>query len=164
MSPGKIRWAVVALVLVLAGGPGPRAAEPEKDLVATAKAAGKFKTLLTAATEAGLVDTLKGGGPFTLFAPTDEAFAKIPEQSLNALLQDKAKLKEVLLYHVIKGDVMAADAVKLGSTKTALGQSILIRASGGKVMINDAQVTQADIKASNGVIHVIDTVLLPPAR
>ena len=130
-----------------------------QDIVETAKAAGSFNTLLTAATEAGLVDTLKGDGPFTVFAPTDEAFAKVPEETLNALLRDKAKLKEVLLYHVVQGKVMAADAVKLDSAKTVQGQPIMIKAQGGKVMINNAQVTPADIKASNGVIHVINSVL-----
>ncbi|HKM54507.1 MAG TPA: fasciclin domain-containing protein [Isosphaeraceae bacterium] len=163
MSLGNIRWAAAALVVVLASGPDVRAAEADKDIVETAKAAGSFNTLLTAATEAGLVDTLKGDGPFTMFAPTDEAFAKVPEEMLNALLRDKAKLKEVLLYHVVQGKVMAADAVKLDSAKTVQGQPIMIKAQGGKVMINNAQVTSADIKASNGVIHVINSVLLPPA-
>jgi uncharacterized surface protein with fasciclin (FAS1) repeats len=162
MSLGNIRWAAAALVVVLASGPDVRAAD--NDIVETAKAAGSFNTLLTAATEAGLVDTLKGDGPFTVFAPTDEAFAKVPEEMLNALLRDKAKLKEVLLYHVVQGKVMAADAVKLDSAKTVQGQPIMIKAQGGKVMINNAQVTPADIKASNGVIHVINSVLLPPAR
>jgi uncharacterized surface protein with fasciclin (FAS1) repeats len=164
MSLGNIRWAAAALVVVLASGPDVRAAEADKDIVETAKAAGSFNTLLTAATEAGLVDTLKGDGPFTVFAPTDEAFAKVPEEMLNAPLRDKAKLKEVLLYHVVQGKVMAADAVKLDSAKTVQGQPIMIKAQGGKVMINNAQVTPADIKASNGVIHVINSVLLPPAR
>jgi uncharacterized surface protein with fasciclin (FAS1) repeats len=164
MSLGNIRWAAAALVVVLASGPDVRAAEADKDIVETAEAAGSFNTLLTAATEAGLVDTLKGDGPFTVFAPTDEAFAKVPEEMLNALLRDKAKLKEVLLYHVVQGKVMAADAVKLDSANTVQGQPIMIKAQGGKVMINNAQVTPADIKASNGVIHVINSVLLPPAR
>jgi uncharacterized surface protein with fasciclin (FAS1) repeats len=160
----KIRWAAAALVLVLVGGTRLQAAEAEKDIVETAKAAGSFNTLLTAATEAGLVDTLKGEGPFTVFAPTDEAFAKVPEEKLNALLRDKAKLKEVLLYHVVQGKVMAADAAKLDSARTAQGQSFMIQARGGKVMIDKATVTKADIQASNGVIHVIDSVLLPPAK
>ena len=164
MSLGNIRWAAAALVVVLASGPDVRAAEADKDIVETAKTAGSFNTLLTAATEAGLVDTLKGDGPFTVFAPTDEAFAKVPEEMLNALLRDKAKLKEVLLYHVVQGKVMAADAVKLDSAKTVQGQPIMIKAQGGKVMINDTQVTPADIKASNGVIHLINSVILLPAR
>lgn len=158
------RWAAAALVVVLASGAGTRAAQEDKDLVETAKAAGAFETLLTAATKAGLVETLKGDGPLTLFAPTDEAFAKVPEARLNALLQDEEKLKEVLLYHVVKGKVMAADAAKLESAATVQGQPFTIEARGGKVMINDAQVTKADVQASNGVIHVIDTVLMPPAK
>jgi uncharacterized surface protein with fasciclin (FAS1) repeats len=153
-----------AVVVVLASGLGIRADAAEKDLVETAKAAGQFGTLLTAATKAGLVDTLKADGPFTLFAPTDEAFAKVPKETLDALLQDKAKLKEVLLYHVVRGKVMAADAVKLDSVKTVQGRPFTIEARGGKVMINNAQVIKADIGASNGVIHVVDTVLLPPAE
>jgi uncharacterized surface protein with fasciclin (FAS1) repeats len=163
MSLGQSRW-TAALVVVLASGLGFGAARADEDIVDTAKAAGSFHTLLTAATKAGLVDTLKGKGPFTVFAPTDEAFAKIPQETLNGLLQDKAKLKEVLLYHVVKGKVMAADAAKLDSAKTVQGKPITIKARGGKVMINDAEVTKADIKTSNGVIHVIDTVLLPPAK
>ena len=161
MSTRGIRWG--ALVVAMAGCAVARAAEGQ-DIVDTAKAAGSFNTLLKAATAAGLVDTLKGEGPFTVFAPTDEAFAKVPAETLNALLADKEKLKAVLLYHVVKGKVMAADAVKLDSAKTVEGDPIAIRTEGGKVMINNAQVTQADVKASNGVIHVIDAVLLPPSR
>jgi len=149
-----------AVLVVLASGV--RAAD--KDIVETAQAAGSFKTLLTAATEAGLVDTLKGDGPLTVFAPTDEAFAKVPAATLNALLQDKAKLKQVLLYHVVPGKVMAADAVKLDSATTAQGPPFTIEVQGSKVMINNAQVIKTDIEASNGVIHVIDAVLLPPAK
>src|SRR3954453_7999075 len=111
MSLGSFRWAV-ALVVVLVSSPGIRAAQADKDIVETAQAAGSFNTLLTAATKAGLVDTLKGDGPFPVFPPTDDAFAKVPKAALNALLQDKAKLKEVLLYHVVPAKVMAADAVK----------------------------------------------------
>src|SRR4051794_7801267 len=161
MSLSNFRWAAAALVVVLANGPGVGAARADQDIVETAQAAGSFNTLLTAATKAGLVDTLKGAGPFTVFAPTDEAFAKVPKETLNALLQDKAKLKEVLLYHVVQGKVMAANAVKLDSAKTVQGQAFTIKAQGGKVMINNAQVIKADIETSNGVIHVIDTVLLP---
>jgi uncharacterized surface protein with fasciclin (FAS1) repeats len=161
MGMTKFAWAS-ALVVVLTSGLRVQAAD--KDIVETAKAAGSFNTLLTAATKAGLVDTLKSDGPFTLFAPTDEAFARVPKATLDALLQDKARLKEVLLYHVVSGNVMAADAVKLDSAKTVQGQPIRINAGGGKVMINNAQVVQPDIKTSNGVIHVIDAVLLPPTK
>jgi uncharacterized surface protein with fasciclin (FAS1) repeats len=164
MSLGKLRHAAVVLAVVLASGAGMAQAQADKDIVETAQAAGQFNTLLTAATQAGLVDTLQGDGPLTVFAPTDEAFAKVPEETLAALLRDQAKLKEVLLYHVVPGKVMAADAVKLDSAETVQGQPFTIQARGGKVMINDAQVIQADIAARNGVIHVIDAVLLPPAQ
>lgn len=135
-----------------------------KDIVDTALADGRFKTLVAAVQAAGLVDTLKGEGPFTVFAPTDEAFAKLPAGTVEALLKDPAKLKDILLYHVVAGNVMAADAAKLTSANTVQGQAITIKAEGGKVMINDATVIIADVKASNGVIHVIDTVLLPPSK
>ena len=131
----------------------------DKDIVDTAVAAGSFKTLVTAVQAAGLVDTLKGEGPFTVFAPTDAAFAKIPKDQLNALLADKAMLTKVLTYHVVAGKVMAAD-VKAGMVPTVAGQSIDVTTNYG-VKINDAKVVKTDIMASNGVIHVIDTVLMP---
>jgi len=130
-----------------------------KDIVETAVAAGNFKTLATALQAAGLIETLKGKGPFTVFAPTDAAFAKIPKADLDALLKDKAKLSAVLTYHVVPGKVMAKD-VKAGMVKTVQGSDITIATTGG-VMVNNAKVTATDINASNGVIHVIDTVLLP---
>ena len=132
-----------------------------KDIVDTAVAAGNFKTLATALQAAGLVDTLKGPGPFTVFAPTDAAFAKIPKADLDALLKDKAKLTAVLTYHVVPGKVMAAD-VKAGPVKTVQGGSLTVATMGG-VTVNQAKVTATDIVADNGVIHVIDTVLLPKA-
>ena len=134
-----------------------------KDIVDTAVAAGNFKTLATALQAAGLVDTLKGKGPFTVFAPTDAAFAKIPKADLDALLADKAKLTAVLTYHVVAGKVLAADVVKLKSAKTVQGGEVRIDASNG-VTVNGARVVKTDITASNGVIHVIDTVILPPAK
>ncbi len=134
-----------------------------KDIVDTAVADGRFKTLVAAAQAAGLVDTLKGKGPFTVFAPSDDAFAKLPAGTVDGLLKDPAKLKDILLYHVVAGNVMAADAAKLTSANTVQGQPIAIKVDGNKVMINDALVTIADIKTSNGVIHVIDKVILPPA-
>jgi uncharacterized surface protein with fasciclin (FAS1) repeats len=134
-----------------------------KDIVETAVAAGSFKTLATALQAAGLIETLKGPGPFTVFAPTDEAFAKIPKADLDALLKDKAKLTAVLTYHVVAGKVMAADVVKLQSAKTVQGSSVKVRVAGGKVMIDGATVVTTDIGASNGVIHVVDSVILPPA-
>ena len=142
----------------------PAAAPAAKDIVDTAVADGRFKTLVAAVQAAGLVETLKGKGPFTVFAPTDEAFAKLPAGTVEGLLKEPAKLKDILLYHVVAGNVMAADAAKLTSANTVLGQPIAIKAEGGKVKINDATVTIADIKTSNGVIHVIDKVILPPAK
>ena len=130
-----------------------------KDIVDTAVAAGNFKTLATALTAAGLVDTLKGKGPFTVFAPTDAAFAKIPKADLDALLKDKAKLTAVLTYHVVPGKVMAAD-VKAGKVKTVQGSELTISTTGG-VMVDKAKVTATDIVANNGVIHVIDSVIMP---
>lgn len=133
----------------------------EKDIVDTAVAAGSFKTLVKLVTEAGLVDTLKGAGPFTVFAPTDAAFAKVPKATLAKLGKDKALLKKVLLYHVVAGSVKAADVVKLTSAKTVEGAKVTIKVSGKNVMINKAKVVKADVVASNGVIHVIDAVLIP---
>jgi uncharacterized surface protein with fasciclin (FAS1) repeats len=130
-----------------------------KDIVETAVAAGDFKTLATALGAAGLVDTLKGKGPFTVFAPTDAAFAKIPKADLDALLKDKAKLTAVLTYHVVPGKVMAAD-VKAGAVKTVQGSNLTVTTAGG-VKVNNANVVKTDIAASNGVIHVIDTVVIP---
>jgi uncharacterized surface protein with fasciclin (FAS1) repeats len=130
-----------------------------KDIVDTAVAAGSFKTLATALGAAGLVDTLKGKGPFTVFAPTDEAFAKIPKADLDALLKDKAKLTAVLTYHVVPGKVMAAD-VKAGKVKTVQGSELTVTTMGG-VQVDGAKVVKTDITADNGVIHVIDTVVIP---
>jgi len=130
------------------------------DIVDTAVGAGQFKTLAKALNAAGLVDTLKGPGPFTVFAPTDEAFSKIPADKLNALLADKAALTKVLTYHVVAGKVLAAD-VKTGMVKTVEGQSLNVHVSPMGVMVNDAKVIKTDIMASNGVIHVIDSVVLP---
>ena len=137
----------------------------EKDIVDTAVAA-KFKTLVAAVKAADLVDTLKGEGPFTVFAPTDEAFAKLPKGTLEELLkpENKDKLKAILTYHVVSGKVMAADVVKIDGKKvqTVQGSPVAIKVDGGTVMVGKATVTKADIPTSNGVIHVIDTVLLPP--
>ena len=129
------------------------------DIVDTAVSAGSFKTLVAAVQQAGLVDTLKGSGPFTVFAPTDEAFAKIPKAKLDALLNDKAALTKVLTYHVVPAKVMAKD-VRAGKVTTVEGQQLTVRTQGG-VMVDTAQVVKADIAADNGVIHVIDHVLMP---
>jgi uncharacterized surface protein with fasciclin (FAS1) repeats len=147
---------LIALSALLAATVGAQA----RDIVDTAVSAGQFKTLATALQAAGLVDTLKGPGPFTVFAPTDEAFAKIPKAQLDALLADKAKLTAVLTYHVVPGKVMAAD-VKPGKIKTVQGKELNVATSGG-VMVNQAKVTKTDIAADNGVIHVIDSVVMPP--
>jgi uncharacterized surface protein with fasciclin (FAS1) repeats len=130
-----------------------------KDIVDTAVAAGNFKTLATALQTAGLIETLKGKGPFTVFAPTDAAFAKVPKADLDALLADKAKLTAVLTYHVVPGKVMAKD-VKAGMVKTVQGSELTISTKGG-VMVDAAKVTKTDIVADNGVIHVIDSVVMP---
>ncbi len=135
-----------------------------KDIVDTAIEAGSFKTLASALTAAGLVDTLKGEGPFTVFAPTDDAFAALPAGTLEELLkpENKEKLTGILTYHVVPGKVMAAD-VKPGSVKTVNGAEITVKSDYGKVMVDNANVTKTDIIASNGVIHVIDAVILPKA-
>ena len=130
-----------------------------QDIVDVAVKAGSFKTLVAAVQAAGLVDTLKGPGPFTVFAPTDEAFAKIPKATLDGLLADKAALAKVLTYHVVSGKVMAAD-VKAGKVKSVQGQELTLATTGG-VTVNGAKVVAADVGASNGVIHAIDTVMLP---
>ena len=136
----------------------------KNDIVQTAISAGNFTTLATALTKAGLVDALKGEGPFTIFAPTDEAFNNLPDGALDNLLKDKEALKNVLLYHVVSGNVSSKDVVKLEKATTLNGSDINIKTTNGKVMINDADVTGADVMASNGIIHVIDKVLLPPTK
>ncbi len=153
-----------ALILSVLVSAMPTAAGPaQKDIVDTAVAAGTFNTLATALQAAGLADTLKGKGPFTVFAPTDEAFSKLPAGTVESLLkpENKEKLKAILLYHVLSGDVTAAQVVKLPSAKTVNGQDLKLTVDDGTVMVNDAKVVKADVLASNGVIHVIDTVLLP---
>jgi transforming growth factor-beta-induced protein len=145
--------------------PKPTETLQPKDIVDTAVADGRFTTLVAAVTAAGLVDTLKGEGPFTVFAPTDDAFAKLPAMTVENLLKPEniEQLKSILLYHVVAGKVMAADVTKLESAETVLGKSVTIKLDMGNVYINDAKVVLTDIETSNGVIHVIDTVLLPPA-
>ncbi len=160
-----ITTVMLGLAAVLGGSlssPARAGDTSEKDIVDTAIAAGKFKTLVTAVKAAGLVETLKGKGPFTVFAPTDEAFAKVPREKLAALLKDRKALTAVLTYHVVPGKVMAADAVKVDSARTVQGQPITIASKNGRVTINGANVVRTDIICSNGVIHVIDAVILPP--
>ena len=153
--------AVVAFSTVAMSGD--YAKKNKKDIVDTAMDAGQFITLVAAVKAAGLVETLKGEGPFTVFAPTDDAFAKLPEGTVDELLkpENKDRLVAVLTYHVVAGKVKAADVVKLETAKTEEGQSVKIKVKGDKVMIDNAQVIKTDIMASNGVIHVIDSVILP---
>jgi uncharacterized surface protein with fasciclin (FAS1) repeats len=157
--------AVAATVIGIAAASG-GAYAASKDIVDTAVGAGQFKTLTAALTAAGLVDTLKRSGPFTVFAPTDAAFAALPAGTVETLLkpENKAKLSAILTYHVVAGKVTAADVVKLTEAKTVNGATVAVKVEGSNVMINNAKVATADIDASNGVIHVIDTVLMPPAN
>ena len=158
-----VRAIIPALAIILAAGSayaGGCGSHDRQDIVDTAVAAGSFGTLVTAVKEAGLVEVLKGDGPFTVFAPTDEAFAKLPEGTIEALLQDKEALTAVLTYHVVPGEVLAADVVSLDSARTVQGQSISIDTTSG-VKVDNANVIKTDIIASNGVIHVIDSVILP---
>ena len=152
---------LAVLAIVVSSIVPAQAGSYKKDIVDTAVAAGSFETLVAAVKAAGLAETLKGEGPFTVFAPTDEAFAKLPEGTIEALLKDKDKLTAILTYHVVAGKVMAADVVKLSSAKTVQGQDVDIKASSKGVMIDNAKVIKTDIETSNGVIHVIDTVILP---
>jgi uncharacterized surface protein with fasciclin (FAS1) repeats len=158
-----VPFLVAAVAAVAVASPASASPRAESDIVGTAIAAGDFTTLTKLLKSAGLVATLRQKGPYTVFAPTDAAFAKVPKATLNALMTDRAKLKAVLLYHVAKGKVTAAQVIKLKSVKTLEGASLTIRVSGGKVYVGGAQVTKPDVMASNGVIHVINKVLIPPA-
>ncbi|HET6372600.1 MAG TPA: fasciclin domain-containing protein [Candidatus Polarisedimenticolia bacterium] len=157
------RSIAAAVVLTLGIAIAQAGKAPQRDIVDTAVAAGTFNTLATALKAAGLVDTLKGKGPFTVFAPTDEAFAKLPAGTVEDLLkpENKAKLASILTYHVVPGAVSSAEVVKMTSAKTVQGQSVKISTGAGSVMIDAAKVVKADVKSSNGVIHVIDAVILP---
>ena len=154
---------VTLITLAFAANASASSHKKHMDIVDTAVSAGSFGTLVAAVKAAGLVDTLKGEGPFTVFAPTDDAFAKLPEGTLQDLLkpENKEKLKAILTYHVVAGKVMAADVVGMTSAKTVNGQSLAIKVEGKTVMVDDAKVVKTDIECSNGVIHVIDTVVLP---
>jgi uncharacterized surface protein with fasciclin (FAS1) repeats len=154
---------VVAAALVgSTAATAPAQPRQSRDIVQTAVAAGQFKTLARLLTRAGLVGALEKPGPYTVFAPTDAAFAKVPRQTLDALLADKAKLKAVLLYHVVSGKVVAADVVKLSSARTLEGKRVRIKVAGTNVFVNTAKVTKPNVMASNGVIHVVNRVLIPP--
>ncbi|MGD2068621.1 MAG: fasciclin domain-containing protein [Gemmatimonadota bacterium] len=160
----KIGRSLIAGAAVLALSAAPVAAQSyghDKNLVETAVEAGSFSTLATALEAAGLVETLASGGPFTVFAPTDEAFAKLPEGTLESLLDNPEQLRAILTYHVVPGTVTAEQVVGLDSAGTVNGQDVRIRVMDGKVMVDEATVTTADVMASNGVIHVIDQVMLP---
>jgi uncharacterized surface protein with fasciclin (FAS1) repeats len=157
VAAGAVTMALATLVM-----PAARAAE--KDIVDTAIAAGQFNTLVKLVQEAGLVDALRGEGPFTVFAPTDQAFAKLPKAQVDALLKDKEALRQVLLYHVVSGKVTSDQVVKLKTAKTLQGAEVKISTARGKVRINKANVVKADIMCTNGVIHVIDSVILPPKQ
>lgn len=157
----RIRWIVLAVLAALAIAPATASAQ-QGNLVQTAQSAGQFKTLVKLVKQAGLAKTLSGSTKLTVLAPTDAAFAKVPKSTLAALAKDKAKLRKVLLYHVIPGAVPSSQVVKLTSAKTAEGASVKIRVRGGKVSVNNAQVIKPDVEASNGIIHVVNRVLLPP--
>jgi uncharacterized surface protein with fasciclin (FAS1) repeats len=163
MFANVITAAALTASVFLTGPEAPKFSsdEPTQNIVEIASQAGSFNTLVAAVQAAGLVETLSGEGPFTVFAPTDEAFAQIPEDQLNALLADKEALTAVLTYHVVAGKVMAADVVGLDSAETVNGQSVDVHVMDGKVMIDDAEVVTTDIEATNGVIHVINKVILP---
>lgn len=166
MISSRIRSAILAATLLAVPAVASAqnaAAKPTKDIVGVAVEAGSFNTLVAALKAAGLIETLQGKGPFTVFAPTDAAFAKLPKGAVEALLADKEQLIAVLTYHVIPGKVTAADVIRMGrgNPATVNGQTLAINVSGGKVSVNDATVVAADVMATNGVIHVIDTVVLP---
>lgn len=156
----------IVAVLALATCTGLASAAPQADIVQTAVAAGSFKTLVQAVEAAGLAGTLEGKGPFTVFAPTDAAFAKLPPGTLQSLLkpENRDKLRSILTYHVVAGKLDAADVMHMHSIKTVEGATLKVKVVNGTVMIDNAKVVKADVGASNGVIHVIDTVLLPPSR
>jgi uncharacterized surface protein with fasciclin (FAS1) repeats len=167
MNPIRTLVALLALVAIAVAAIGSTASANtrEKPTIAQAAAAsGQFNTLTKLLKQAGLVSTLQRPGPYTVFAPTDAAFKKVPKQTLNALVANKAKLKAVLLYHVVPGKLTASKVVKLSSATTANGARIRIRVQGSTVYVNDARVTKANVMASNGVIHVVDRVLIPPAH
>lgn len=161
MKKNFIGILVLAVAFLIFGTAQLNASRSEKTIVETAVEAGMFNTLVTAVKTAGLVETLSGDGPFTVFAPTDDAFAKLPEGTVEALLEDVEKLTSILTYHVVSGKVMASDVVNMTSAKTVNGQSLTITVKDGTVMVDNAKVIKTDIVCSNGVIHVIDTVVLP---
>ncbi|HEX6024133.1 MAG TPA: fasciclin domain-containing protein [Solirubrobacter sp.] len=155
-----VTTALAAAALPLAAA-APASAKPAANIVETAQSAGQFTTLVSLVQRAGLADTLSGRGPFTVFAPTDKAFAKVPKKTLNALLKNKSKLREVLLYHVVDRNLKASKVVKRSSIKTVNGARVDVRVRGSRVFLDKSRVTTPDIAASNGTIHVINRVLIP---
>jgi len=164
MKRTVIAVAVAAFMIIGSIAPATAGTAPKRNIVETARAAGQFKTLVHLVKTAGLAKTLSGKGPYTVFAPTDAAFAKVPKSTLRALSHDRAKLRSVLLYHVVSGKLTARKVVTLHSAQTLNGASVRIRVKDGRVYVNKARVVTPDVKASNGVIHVINRVLIPPAR
>lgn len=158
-----VALAAMAFMIVGLVTPAIAGTTPKRNVVETARAAGQFKTLVQLVKRAGLAQTLSGKGPYTVFAPTDAAFAKVPKSTLHALRQDRAKLRNVLLYHVVSGKVTAKKVAKLRSAQTVNGATVRIRVKDGRVYVNKARVITPDVKAANGVIHVINRVLIPPA-
>jgi len=161
--PRLVALLALGVITVTALASTGSATTQQRTIAQTAAASGQFSTLTTLLKKAGLVSTLGRPGPYTVFAPTNAAFAKVPKQTVDALLADKAKLRAVLLYHVVPGKVTAAKVVTLSSAKTANGERVRIRVKGSTVYVNGARVTKADVMATNGVIHVVDRVLVPPA-
>jgi uncharacterized surface protein with fasciclin (FAS1) repeats len=157
----SISAVLAVLAVAVAVGPAAAGGQEQRNIVQTAAASGQFDTLAMLLSKAGLVKTLQQKGPYTVFAPTDAAFAKVPKATLNTLLASKAKLRAVLLYHVVAGKVTAAQVTQLSSAETASGERVRIRVSGSNVFVNRSKVTKADVMASNGVIHAINQVLIP---
>jgi uncharacterized surface protein with fasciclin (FAS1) repeats len=155
---------VAAIAVSVAGSPATARPSEEKTIVQTARAAGSFKTLTKLVSKAGLAGTLSKAGPYTVFAPTDAAFRKVPKSTLASLAKNRAKLRAVLLYHVVAGSVPSSEVVTLKSAKTLNGKSVRIRSVDGSVFVNSSRVTKPDVNASNGIIHVVNRVLIPPAR
>jgi len=153
--------AIAALLFTVGAAQTLAQQQPQKDVIDTATDAGTFKTLVKVAQESGMLQQLKGAGPFTVFAPTDEAFAKLPAGTLDTLMQDKRKLSALLAAHVVSGKLLAADVTKMQSAKTVNGQEVTFTVKDGAPMVNNAKIIKADVMASNGVIHAIDTVFLP---
>jgi uncharacterized surface protein with fasciclin (FAS1) repeats len=164
MKRALLLVAVAAVLVAAVSSTAAARTRTDANIVQTAAATGQFKTLTKLLTRAGLVGALEQPGPYTVFAPTDAAFKRVPKATLNTLLRHPARLKAVLLYHVVSGRVTAADAATVSSAKTLNGKSVRIRTAGMNVFVNSAKVTKADVTASNGVIHVINRVLIPPAR